>query len=127
MSKRKAPTQKNTDSKRLKTDSEKSEALATENSDTSVKVAVVKPTIKKTSTSRPETSSSNFESNTSNQSNSISDRITLLRKRRAEEQDFHDTIFCLCDTPFRCQLPECQYTDITYGEFCAMHGINDSE
>ena len=125
MSKRKATTQKNIEFKRLKTDSEQSEGLATQNSDNSVKIGVIKPSVREPS--RPETSSSNFESNASNQSNSISNRITLLRKRRAEEQDFHDTIFCLCDTPFRCQLPECQYTDITYGEFCAMHGINDSE
>ena len=124
MSKRKATTQKNIEFKRLKIDSEKPEGLAIQNSDTSAKIAVVKPTIEETSTGRPENSSSNFESTTLNQSNGISNRNTLTRSRRAEEQDFHDTIFCLCDTPFRCQLPECQYTDITYGEFCAMHGIN---
>ena len=104
MSKRKASTDINTDSKRPKL-SEKSEGLQTQNKQSSVKVAVVKPTI------RPMTS----RYYTSNQSTSTSNT------------DFVNEILCACDSPFGCPDPDCGYTNVSLSELCKMLEKDDSE
>ena len=106
MSKRKASTDINTDSKRPKL-SEKSEGLQsqTKQSGNSNKVAVVKPNI------RPGTS----RSNASNQSTSTSNI------------DFVNEILCAWDTPFGCPLPDCGYTNVSLSELCKMLEKDNSE
>ena len=112
MSKRKASTEINTDSKRPKL-SEKSKGPQNKQSEISDRVAVVTPNI------RPGTSSSDFKPNTSNQSTSTSNTNTLPQRRRLKTQSF-DNEFCACYTPFRCQLPECGYTNVSLSELCKM-------
>ena len=117
MSKRKASTDINTDSKRPKF-SEQSEGLQAQNSEhsgISKEVAVVKPTI------RPGTSSS-----TSNQSTSNSNTSTLPRRRRLKTQSFDNEV-CACYTPFKCTLPDCGYTNVSLSELCKMLEKDDSE
>ena len=95
MSKRKATTEINFESKRPKL-SVRSDGP--QNKLSEIKVAVVKPTI------RPGT----YRYYTSNQSTSNSNT------------DFVNEILCACDTPFGCPLSDCGYTNVSLSELCKM-------